>query len=651
MGTSKVQPLFGAEASFDRGSRPPKRIGKYLMENYALDPDDLARALTFQKSENAKLGEILVGRNMVSADHIQNAISRQYGLTILDPDRHPPEQDLFGRWPPELLLRLSFAPWRKIGSRIIFALSDPTRFDEIVAATGLKPSQVGLVLTTQHEIKKYVALNATPYFSDKANNRCPEGFSCRNSTTLKFRLFWAAVIAVCSGIAVLFPALSSTFLLFWIGFFLVANTALKLTCALASTQAPNPLDRPKNPPLSLDRLPKITLFVPLLREESILERLIERMTALTYPRELLDICLILEENDQITRRHIATHDLPAWMRVLVVPENDLQTKPRAMNYALEFSEAPFIGIYDAEDAPEPGQLENIIQHFQSVGPEVACLQGILDFYNPGTNWISRCFTIEYALWFRILLRGVDHLNLPLPLGGTTVFFRREALEQLGAWDAHNVTEDADLGIRLCRKGYRCEWTNTVTYEEANYRLVPWIKQRSRWLKGYMLTWMTHMRNPVRLFAEFGLKRFLAFNVMFLGAITSYLFAPLVWPLWLLSLGIEVPIYRAVDASALFVMMVLFIGAEFVSLALAATAIRAKGRPGLLLWIPAMTCYWPIGSLAAYKAVYELFAKPLFWDKTQHGIEQDPDQFRSCEPGSVPADSPIPAESPIRPRQS
>jgi cellulose synthase/poly-beta-1,6-N-acetylglucosamine synthase-like glycosyltransferase len=98
----------------------------------------------------------------------------------------------------------------------------------------------------------------------------------------------------------------------------------------------------------------------------------------------------------------------------------------------------------------------------------------------------------------------------LPLGGTTLFFRRHILEELGGWDAHNVTEDADLGVRLARKGYKTELVSTVTYEEANCKAWPWVKQRSRWLKGFLITYFVHMRRPRRLLSDLGLRRFFGF---------------------------------------------------------------------------------------------------------------------------------------------
>ena len=186
--------------------------------------------------------------------------------------------------------------------------------------------------------------------------------------------------------------------------------------------------------------------------------------------------LVLEQHDTVTRDTIARTELPSWISVIEVPSaNRLTTKPRALNYALDFCRGSIIGVWDAEDAPEPDQIEKVVTSFQDAPESVACLQGVLDYYNPKTNWISRCFTIEYATWWRMILPGVAQLGLVIPLGGTTLFFRRNILEKLCGWDAHNVTEDADLGIRLARHGYVTELIPTVTFEEANCRAWPWVK--------------------------------------------------------------------------------------------------------------------------------------------------------------------------------
>ncbi|MBD3625067.1 MAG: glycosyltransferase, partial [Rhodobacteraceae bacterium] len=247
------------------------------------------------------------------------------------------------------------------------------------------------------------------------------------------------------------------------------------------------------------------------------------------------------------------------------------------------------------------------------------VQGVLVVYNPRQNWRGRCCAVEYAIWFRVLLRGVQRLGMPLPLGGTTVFFRRDVLQKAGAWDAHNVTEDADLGMRLARLGYRTEMVPTTTFEEANCHARPWIRQRSRWLKGYAMTWITHMRRPATLWQDLGPMGFVGFQVLLLGGLTAYLATPLHWMLWAAWLGADLAIF---DAGPRWMWAAWFVSMTLGQLVMAAVALRAvwaRPRRHLLATVPLMFLYWPLGAVAAWRAVIELFTKPFFWAKTEHGL--------------------------------
>ncbi|MEO6301379.1 MAG: glycosyltransferase family 2 protein, partial [Paracoccaceae bacterium] len=277
-----------------------------------------------------------------------------------------------------------------------------------------------------------------------------------------------------------------------------------------------------------------------------------------------------------------------------------------------------VGVYDAEDAPEPDQIRKVVDHFHQRGPEVACLQGVLDYYNPRTNWLARCFTIEYAGWFRVILPGLQRLGMPIPLGGTTLFFRRTVLEKLGGWDAHNVTEDADLGMRLARHGYRTEVIPTTTYEEANCRTVPWVKQRSRWIKGYLMTYMTHMRTPFALWNQLGPRGFVAFQALFLGSLSQAILMPLLWSFWALALGFAHPLQPLMFPALITAMTTLFIASEVLNITIGMIGLRRSGQNICLLWVPTLTLYFPLQAIAAYKALWEMLKRPFYWDKTSHG---------------------------------
>lgn len=345
----------------------------------------------------------------------------------------------------------------------------------------------------------------------------------------------------------------------------------------------------------------------------------QRLARLDYPEDRLDICLVIEEDDKLTQDTLARAALPRGMRQILVPEGTVRTKPRAMNYALDFCRGSIVGVYDAEDAPAPDQLRRVVARFRDRPPEVACLQGVLDFYNARTNWLSRCFTIDYATWFRIILPGIARMGLVIPLGGTTLFFRRAALDRLGGWDAHNVTEDADLGLRLARHGYRCELIDSVTEEEANCRAVPWIRQRSRWLKGYAMTWISHMRTPRKLLHDLGLLKFAGVQILFLGTLSTFLLAPLVWSFWLLPFGLPHPLAGLVPWWLFVLLGSALLLTEIVNIAAGALAVATPRHRWLIPWVPTMHFYHPLGAIASWKALVEMVVRPFYWDKTAHGI--------------------------------
>ena len=241
------------------------------------------------------------------------------------------------------------------------------------------------------------------------------------------------------------------------------------------------------PQLSNDSLPVYSVLIPLLREANVLEELVRSLRALDYPAAKLDMMLVLETGDAETQAALLRIDLPGNFRTIIVPAQPPQTKPKALNYALQFARGEFVVVYDAEDRPEPGQLRRALEMFRGRGPDLVCVQAQLNIYNPSRSWLTRQFTIEYSVLFDAILPALERLRLPVPLGGTSNHFPRHALVEAGAWDPFNVTEDADLGIRLARQHLKTSVLASTTWEEAPVDFTTWLKQRTRWLKGWMQT--------------------------------------------------------------------------------------------------------------------------------------------------------------------
>lgn len=601
------------------GQRP---IGRYLVDQGLLRPRDLLNALVMQKSWDAPLGRILVAEGLVREEDVLEAVAQQHGLYRVDLAETPPDPALFGLAAPETWLKLRAVPLMRIGQMLAVATARPDRLEDIATALPNAP-QLLAVVASETEILNNIAAQGADHLGRRAETRVPDRYSSRTWQKLGRSGLLAATLVMVALLVVLFwaPQAAGLGLCLLALATLVPVTGLKLAAfvlqifgRLHDAAPDEPTETPEE-----GRLPRISILVPLFHETEIASTLVARLQAVKYPRALLEVALVLEEKDTVTRAALQALDLPGWMRVVQVPDTGpLTTKPRALNYALDFCDGDIIGVWDAEDAPAPDQLHVIAKRFARAGPDVACLQGILDYYNPRSNWISRCFSIEYAGWWRILLPGVQRMRLVLPLGGTTLFFRRRILEALGGWDAHNVTEDADLGVRLAREGYRTELVQTVTEEEATCRGWPWIKQRSRWLKGFLVTWLVHLRDPRLLRQQLGWWRVLGVHILMAGTVLQFLLAPALWTLWALPLGLGHPMISSGMAWLPAVLITLCVMSDLGNMAIGAAGVARRGRRFLLPWVITLPVYYLLGVAAAYKAVFELLARPYFWDKTQHG---------------------------------
>ncbi|MDA7965913.1 glycosyltransferase family 2 protein [Ruegeria sp.] len=601
-------------------TRARRPLGTCLLDRGLITQDQLIKALHLQRRQNAPLGEILVGEGWASRQDVMAALSDQSGLQIADFTQHPPEADLCATMPIAFWLEHNVIPWRRTGPLLLVATARPDRFETIVRALRAFGHTAVPVLAGPDQIDTALGQVFARPLAQAAETRVEPAQSCRTWTASSRAGPVALLIGFCAlGVAMPYAGLA---LLFWMTVLTLLLFMVLRISGLIAYLLPQP-EAPEGPKRGIERQPCVSILVPLFKEKEIADALIARLHRLTYPKALLDVILVLEERDDVTRATLENVSLPSWIRVLEVPEHgDLTTKPRAMNYALDFCRGEILGVWDAEDAPLPDQIETVTRHFAQAPNDVVCLQGVLDYYNPRTNWRSRCFTIEYSGWFRVVLPGIARLGLVVPLGGTTFFFRRDKLLELGGWDAHNVTEDADLGVRLSRAGYRTEMVNTTTYEEANFRAWPWVKQRSRWLKGFMVTYLVHMRAPRRLLRELGMLRFLGVQAFFLGTVGQFLLAPVLWLFWLATLGLGHPYQAVIPGPVLSACVFLFLLAEAANFVVGALGVAAGNRRYLIPWVPTMALYYPLGVLAAYKGLWELAVKPFFWDKTQHGHAQE-----------------------------
>ncbi|MDO1481916.1 glycosyltransferase [Rhodococcus ruber] len=367
-------------------------------------------------------------------------------------------------------------------------------------------------------------------------------------------------------------------------------------------------------------LPTYTVLVPAYNEPEVVGDLIAAMTAIDYPAGKLQVLLLLEEDDAVTIAAAREAGLGEIVEILLVPAADPRTKPKACNYGLHFATGDVVTIFDAEDLPDPLQLRRVAVAFDRLGDDVACVQAKLAFHNGTQNMLTGWFTADYALWFNFVLPGLMRSNSPIPLGGTSNHIRRSVFDEIGAWDPYNVTEDADLGVRIAESGYRTAVLDSTTLEEANSDPINWIRQRSRWYKGYLQTWLVHVRRPVQLWRGIGTVGMLRFTTLLAG---TPIIACLNMVFWLITiswlLGQPFLVEEIFPWYVYFPALISLVFGNSAVLYMNLVACRETGNSALWLACLTVPLYWLMMSVAAIKGTYQLIRNPSYWEKTFHGL--------------------------------
>jgi cellulose synthase/poly-beta-1,6-N-acetylglucosamine synthase-like glycosyltransferase len=607
---------------------PPEPLGLRLLQDGVVTEAQLQAALAIQERWGGRLGEVLVDELGVDEAAVAAALADQLGLALIDLDqvRASPEAiDLVGE---AVMAEHRLLPLEVSEGTLVVAMVDPLDEDAVLAvheATGLAVRR--LVASAGAHDRALQRLFASRYL-DRAINALREerpDESAVQTFTRSQKLAAAAVALVCL-IAIAIAPVPAI-----VAFNIIAETFYLTFAAYRLKLVYNSLARDVEVEVSpedlagLDerRLPVFTLLVPLYREAAVISQLAAGIQGLDYPKTKLDVKLICEADDLETIDAIERLGLPRYFHLVVVPDAQPKTKPKACNYALQQARGELVVIYDAEDRPDPDQLKRVVLAFSESDSHVVCVQCKLSYFNREQNLLTRWFTTEYSMWFDLFLPGLDSVDAPIPLGGTSNHFVTEQLRELGGWDPFNVTEDADLGIRLSRSGYRTTIVDSTTYEEANPLLSNWIRQRSRWVKGYIQTWLVHMRHPIQLGRRLGWRRFWSFQFVVGGTFIGFLLNPLYWALTTLWFLTEAGVIREIFPGLLFYVasVGLYLG-NFVFMYVNAAGAMWRGYDHLVKYALFTPAYWGLMSIAAWKALWQLFTKPHYWEKTIHGLADE-----------------------------
>ncbi len=359
--------------------------------------------------------------------------------------------------------------------------------------------------------------------------------------------------------------------------------------------------------------PKYSAMVALHKEAAVAGQLIRAMSRIDWPPSRLEVLYVCEADDNETIEALVAHGFPTHHRIIKVPASLPRTKPKALNFALKACKGDYVVIYDAEDRPHPQQLKEAWARFSQEDESLACLQAPLVVTNAGSSWFARMFAFEYAAHFKGLLPYLAQSGVPLPLGGTSNHFRKSALDKVGGWDPHNVTEDADLGIRFYRFGYRCNVLHLPTLEDGPETLKEWYPQRTRWQKGWMQTFLVHNRNVSHLFHMLGSRNTYYFEALLAGFILS----PLLYIISILMVAYSIYALEPGHLAVTAIDLSLYAMGYLCSVALGFECLRQQRFRDKLIIGSTLPLYWLFLSAAAWRAVFQLVIKPHYWEKTPH----------------------------------
>lgn len=373
--------------------------------------------------------------------------------------------------------------------------------------------------------------------------------------------------------------------------------------------------------LPADELPVYTVLLPVYDEPDIVETLVQGIGRIDYPRDRLQVLLVMEADDAATINAFDAAEFD-WITPVFVPPSDPRTKPKACNYALSLhvEDSEFTTIYDAEDIPDPLQLRRVVAAFAKHGPDVAAIQCRLGFFNVRQNLLTKWFSLEYDQWFAYVLPSLAASGCVVLLGGTSNHVRTSVLREVGGWDSFNVTEDADLGVLLARSGYRTLLLDSVTLEEANADVVNWVRQRSRWYKGYLQTFLVHFRRPLVTLRQLGFKPTVRLVNVTAGMPLACMLNLAFWALMAVwYLGKSNVLDDLYVGPVYYLCLLLFTVGNLVTILAGLVSTRAMGRPYLSTAALLVPGYWVLQALAAVKAAVQLIYKSSYWEKTVHGL--------------------------------
>ena len=620
-----VYPPQETEVETPEARRARMQMAQMLTRSGLITDDQLQRAMLEYSRTGDPLGDILVSHEAISEDVLVAALSEMYQMQRVGLADFAPDVEIARRLPEPLAQAFQAIPVAATEDLVLLAVARPLHAEQAAEVEEALGAPFRQLLANRTELDQLIQRVHARHYAEVSTRllmetRPEESAHIVVSGGQKAALVFTAIVIVVCGVLWPLDTVIALVALCSLLYLVVSIYKFRLTLRALGTHLETDVTDEEIAAVDERHLPIYTILVPLYKEAAIVPRLVRDINALDYPRTRLDVKLLCEEDDEETVAKIRSMDLPPHFHLVVVPDSQPKTKPKACNYGLQLATGDYCVIFDAEDRPDPDQLKKAVIAFGRVHQNVVCIQAKLNHFNQDQNLLTAWFANEYSMHFELILPAMGASESPIPLGGTSNHFITSKLRELGAWDPFNVTEDADLGIRLHREGYRTAMIDSTTLEEANSQVPNWIRQRSRWNKGYIQTWLVHMRRPFHLLSATGLRGFLSFNLT-MGTAFVLLLNPIFWGLTTLYVFTQAGFIEQLFPGIVYYVAsaLLFVG-NFIFVYLSVAGSLQRGEFSLTRTALLSPLYWGLMSWAAWKGFIQLFTNPFYWEKTTHGLD-------------------------------
>lgn len=366
-----------------------------------------------------------------------------------------------------------------------------------------------------------------------------------------------------------------------------------------------------------------SIIIPAKNEAKVIGSTLRAMANLNYPKNMYEILVVVRNDDIATLRAVEKAIASIKHKAFSIRQNvnirlvkiDGTTinKPYSLNMGWLYATGDIITVFDAEDEPHKDILRSVDEVF--VREPIDIVQAGVQLINVGSHWFAGLNCLEYYYWFKSILPFMSSLGAT-PLGGNTVFFKREVLDKLDGWREDCLTEDADIGIRASAAGFKTKMIyveDMATLEETPANEGEFVRQRTRWDQGYLQILLRgDWLNLPTLTEQFLCSYLLTQPVIHQFSVLAMLSIPFI------SLGLKVPLWLALFSWLPLYFLIIQLGLYFVGLVDLRKHYNLSFTRWVYVFLPIFFIpYQLMLSFAGLRAFGRMFLGITNWEKTEH----------------------------------